>query len=142
VVNDRVDVALASGARGIHLGDDDMPPALARKILGPEAVIGVSVRTREGAEIAWREGADYLAANIVFPTPTKPDPRKPLGLGGVKDLAEATPLPLVAIGGINRENAGKALAAGAAGVAVVSAIMGAEDPGKAVMELLEALGAR
>lgn len=139
VVNDRVDVAMASGARGVHLGDEDMPPAQARRILGPEAVVGVSVRTREEAERAWREGADYLAANIVFSTPTKPDLREPLGLGGVKALAKATPLPLVAIGGICRENAADVMAAGAAGVAVVSAIMGAADPGKAARELLSVL---
>jgi thiamine-phosphate pyrophosphorylase len=142
VVNDRVDVAMASGAMGVHLGDDDMPPALARRILGPRALIGVSVRTREGAERAWLDGADYLAANIVFSTPTKPDRREPLGIPGVTALAECTPLPLVAIGGINRENAAGVMAAGASGVAVVSAIMGAADPGEAARELLAILRSR
>lgn len=140
VVNDRVDVAMASGAQGVHLGADDMPPRLARSLMGPDAVIGVSVRSREEALSAWKDGADYLAANIVFPTPTKPDSSAPLGLEGVRRLAGATPLPLVAIGGINASNAGSVISSGADGVAVVSAVMAAEDPGGAVRELLEITG--
>lgn len=128
VVNDRVDVAMASGAHGVHLGADDMPVATARRLMGPEALIGASVRTPEEALAAWNDGADYLAANIVFHTPTKPDPREPLGLSGVTLLAGATPLPLVAIGGINVSNARSVIDAGAAGIAVVSAIMSAPDP--------------
>jgi thiamine-phosphate pyrophosphorylase len=140
VVNDRVDVALAVGAHGVHLGADDMPVPLARKILGADPVIGVSVRTPEEALTAWKEGANYLAANIVFATPTKPDSRSPLGLSGVERLARATPLPLVAIGGISRKNAGAVIRAGADGVAVVSAIMAAPNPAEAVRTLLEELG--
>lgn len=139
LVNDRVDVALASGSRGVHLGSSDMPPALARRLLGPGAVIGVSVRTPEEAVEAWNSGADYLAANIVFETPTKPDPRTPLGLKGVRILADATPLPLVAIGGINIGNAREVMEAGAAGVAVVSAIMCAADPAKAAADLRDTI---
>lgn len=135
VVNDRVDVALASGAHGVHLGADDMPVATARRLMGPEALIGASVRTPEEAVAAWNDGADYLAANIVFHTPTKPDPREPLGLSGVTLLAGATPLPLVAIGGINITNARSVIDAGAAGIAVVSAIMSAPDPALAARQL-------
>jgi len=135
VVNDRVDVAMASGAHGVHLGVDDMPVATARRLMGPEAIIGASVRTLEEAVGAWKDGADYLAANIVFHTPTKPDPREPLGLSGVTLLAGATPLPLVAIGGINISNARSVIDAGAAGIAVVSAIMSAPDPAFAARQL-------
>jgi thiamine-phosphate pyrophosphorylase len=135
VVNDRVDVAMASGAHGVHLGADDMPLATARRLMGPEALIGASVRTPEEALAAWNDGADYLAANIVFHTPTKPDPREPLGLSGVTLLAGATPLPLVAIGGINITNARNVIDAGAAGIAVVSAIMSAPDPALATRKL-------
>ncbi len=139
VVNDRVDVAMASGSHGVHLGSSDMPPAIARKMLGTDSVIGVSVRTPEEAVDAWNQGADYLAANIVFRTPTKPDPVQPLGTAGVRLLAEATPLPLVAIGGINAGNATAVMEAGAAGVAVVSAIMAAPDPAKAAAELRDTI---
>lgn len=135
VVNDRVDVAIASCAHGVHLGADDMPVATARELMGPEAVIGASVRTPEEALAAWKDGADYLAANIVFHSPTKPDPRMPLGLKGVTLLAGATPLPLVAIGGINISNARSVIDAGADGIAVVSAIMSAPDPGLAAQQL-------
>ncbi len=135
VVNDRVDVAMASGAHGVHLGADDMPVATARRLMGPEALIGASVRTADEAVAAWKDGADYLAANIVFNTPTKPDPRDPLGLSGVRLLAGATPLPLVAIGGMNVSNARSVIDAGAAGIAVVSAIMSAPDPGLAARQL-------
>ncbi len=139
VVNDRVDVAMASGAHGVHLGADDMPVATARWLMGPEALIGASVRTPEEALAAWKDGADYLGANIVFHTPTKPDPREPLGLSGVGLLANATPLPLVAIGGINISNARSVIDAGATGIAVVSAIMSAPDPGLAARQLRDAI---
>lgn len=135
VVNDRVDVAMASGAHGVHLGADDMPVATARRLMGPEALIGASVRTPEEAVAAWNDGADYLAANIVFHTLTKPDPREPLGLSGVSLLAGSTPLPLVAIGGINVSNARSVIDAGASGIAVVSAIMSAPDPALATRQL-------
>ncbi|MEN8207701.1 MAG: thiamine phosphate synthase [Candidatus Fermentibacteria bacterium] len=136
IVNDRVDVAMAAGADGVHLGQDDMPVALARKLLGTDAVIGSSVRSPAEAESAWREGADYIAANLVFPTDTKTDLGEPLGIGAVPELKKATPLPLVAIGGINPSNAGIVRRAGADGIAVVSAIMAAEDVPLAVALLL------
>lgn len=139
LVNDRVDVALAVGADGVHLGQDDMPAAEARRLMGPGAVIGISVRTPEEARRAWKDGADYLAANIVFETPTKPDARPPLGLSGVRILAGASPLPLVAIGGIHPGNARSVREAGAMGVAVVSAVMAAPDPEEAVREFLRVL---
>lgn len=142
MVNDRVDVALASGASGVHLGMDDMPVEMARRLLGEEAVIGASVRTKEEAAAARDAGADYLAANLVFATATKTDLDGPLGLEGVRELREATPLPLVAIGGLNSSNAEAVMKAGADGIAVVSAVMAAEDVEAAVRELLKAVRVR
>ncbi len=142
IVNDRVDVAMAVGSHGVHLGRDDMPVAVARKLLGPDAVIGASTRTPDEAIEACRDGADYLAANLVYPTTTKTNLGPPLGPGEVARLKEATPLPLVAIGGINPSNAGEVMNAGADGVAVVSAVMAADDVKAAVRELAAAVGIR
>jgi len=128
VVNDRIDVASACGAHGVHLGQDDMPAGIARKLLGPAAVIGVSVRTVSEAVEASVGGADYIAANLVFATETKEGLGEPLGLKMVKTLSEATTLPLIAIGGIKPENTAMVITAGCTGVAVVSGIMNAESP--------------
>ncbi len=139
LVNDRVDVALASGAHGVHLGREDMPLGQARKILGEEKVIGISVRTPEEARAAREGGADYVAANLVFPTSTKTDLEGPLGLEGIRALRAAVDLPLVAIGGIHQDNAAQVVEAGADGVAVVSAVMAAPDPRKAAEKILRAV---
>ncbi len=136
IVNDRVDVALACQSRGVHLGQDDMPATDARRLLGPEAVIGISVRSVDEAVAAWKDGADYIAANMVFPTDTKTDLEKPLGLDAIGRLKKATPLPLIAIGGINKTNADIVRKAGADGIAVVSAIMAATQVDKSVHDLL------
>lgn len=140
VVNDRVDVALACGAHGVHLGQEDMPVSTARELLGDGAVLGVSVRTAGEARAARDGGADYLGANLVFATETKTDLGAPLGLSGIASLKEATSLPLVAIGGIKPSNAGGVRRAGADGIAVVSAIMAAENVSEAVRELLKSAG--
>ena len=139
LINDRVDVVLAAGADGVHLGQDDLDPADARRLLGPEAVIGVSVQTPEEARVAERDGASYLAASPVFVTPTKPELDAALGLDGLRRLRAASTLPLVAIGGIKGDNAAEVVAAGADGVAVVSAIMAAPDVGAACRELARAV---
>lgn len=136
IVNDRVDVALACQSRGVHLGQDDMPAVAARRLLGAEAVIGISVRSVEEAVTAWKSGADYIAANMVFVTDTKTDLEKPLGLDAIGRLKKATPLPLIAIGGINSMNADTVRKAGADGIAVVSAIMAAPEVDEAVLGLL------
>jgi len=128
VVNDRIDVAMAAGADGVHLGQSDMPVIQARRLMGPEAVIGVSVRTVEEAFDAMKNGADYIAANLVFPTETKKDVKEPLGIQMVQKLSEACPLPLIAIGGINPGNTPLVMKAGCSGVAVVTAIMNADSP--------------
>ena len=139
VVNDRIDVAMAVGADGVHLGQSDMPAGIARSILGPDAVIGVSVRTVEQAQKAMVDGADYIAANLVFSTNTKKDIKEPLGLDMVSALSEASSLPLIAIGGINPDNTPTVMNAGCSGVAVVTAIMNAESPASEVEKFMEAL---
>ena len=127
IVNDRLDVATAGGANGVHLGQDDMALPDARRIAGENFIIGISVTTTQEAKKAEEAGADYLGANGVFPTGTKTDLGEPLGLEGVSRLAAASPLPIVAIGGINDKNAGEVISAGADGVAVVSYIVSAEN---------------
>ncbi|MEM1022521.1 MAG: thiamine phosphate synthase [Myxococcota bacterium] len=124
IVNDRVDVAAAAGADGVHLGQSDLPVKAARRILGEGPIIGLSLE-RPDAEY---EGADYVAASPVFPTPTKTDTSEPFGLDGLRLLCERVRVPVVGIGGLRPDNAGEVMSAGAAGVAVVSAILGADDP--------------
>lgn len=135
VVNDRVDVALAADADGVHLGQEDMPVSMARYLLGPARILGVTAASPEQAREAERDGADYIGCNAVFATPTKVDTGAPLGLKGLRDLAASTSLPVVAIGGIHVGNAAEVLRTGVAGLAVVSAIMGAADPREAARRL-------
>jgi len=127
IVNDRIDVALAVDADGVHVGQDDMPASRARELIGRGKILGVSAGTPEEARIAERDGADYIGASPIFATPTKPDAPAPMGIEGLRLLARAVSIPVVAIGGMNEHNARSIIEAGAAGVAVVSAIVGAED---------------
>lgn len=127
IVNDRLDVALASGADGVHLGQDDLDAASARKIAGPDFIIGVSVRTPVECALAQESGADYLAANGIFQTSTKTDFGDPLGIEGLSVICESTELPVVAIGGINSENTARIIRSGADGIAVISHVVGHED---------------
>lgn len=140
IINDRVDVALASGADGVHVGQSDMPLEDARRLLGPDAIVGVSIRSLDELRSAERGGATYLAANGVWATPTKTDFGEPLGLEGLSELVSATKLPMVAIGGIQVSNAREIARAGAAGIAVVSAVMRADDPSAACRQLRAAFG--
>ncbi|MCJ7681543.1 MAG: thiamine phosphate synthase [Candidatus Aminicenantes bacterium] len=135
IINDRVDIALASGAYGVHLGQNDMSPAEARKLLGKDAIIGISANTVEEARAAEAGGADYIGLSPVFSTPSKTDPDPPIGLSGIRRLTEAVTIPGIAIGGIKQNNAADVFAAGAAGIAVISAIMGAEDIRESAAEL-------
>jgi len=135
IINDRVDIALASGADGVHLGQNDMPPAAARKLLGNNKIIGISANTVEEAAAAEAGGADYIGLSPVFGTPSKTDTDPPMGLSGIRRLTDAVTIPGIAIGGINRDNAADVFSAGAAGIAVISAIMGAEDVREAAAEL-------
>ncbi|MHB8779914.1 MAG: thiamine phosphate synthase [Candidatus Geothermincolia bacterium] len=135
LVNDRVDIALAAGADGVHVGDDDMPVGQARAMLGPYAVIGASAWTLEQAMRAEREGADYIGAGPIFATPTKPDAAEACGLSILSDIAAGTRVPVVAIGGIDAANADAVMRAGADGIAVVSAVAAAPDMERAAREL-------
>jgi thiamine-phosphate pyrophosphorylase len=124
IINDRVDIALALGADGVHLGQDDLPPLAARSILGERAVIGFSTHNIEQAEAAARLPIDYLAIGPVFATSSKENPDPVVGLDGLRRVRQAVPnLPLVAIGGITPENAQETLAAGADSLAVISALL-------------------
>jgi thiamine-phosphate pyrophosphorylase len=138
LVNDRLDVALACGAAGVHLGQEDVPVPLARRILGPGAVIGVSVNTPEEAVRAEREGADYVGAGPAYSTATKITELAVLGPEGIGAIVRTTRLPVVAIGGIGAWNAAEMATAGAEGIAVVSAILGAPDARRAAEELKQA----
>ena len=135
IVNDRVDVALAVGADGVHLGQQDMPIAEVRRLGPPGWIIGISAECVEDAIRAEREGADYLGVSPVFATPTKTDTAHPLGLAGLRQMRAATKLPLVAIGGIHAGNAREVIRAGADGLAVVSAIVSADSPREAAGRL-------
>jgi thiamine-phosphate pyrophosphorylase len=135
MVNDRVDVALAVGAGGVHIGQSDMKFRDARALLGPGAAIGLSVETMEQAQEAESLDVAYLGVSPVFATPTKTDTAPEWGLAGLGRLRAASRHVLVAIGGITLENAAEVIKAGAGGVAVVSAICGARDPESAAREL-------
>lgn len=141
LVNDRLDVALAAGVEGCHLGQEDLPVEEARRVAGEDLIIGVSVSSLQEAVQAERKGADYLGVGPVFPTPTKPDAGEPIGLETIRRIKERIKLPLVAIGGVNADNLEEVFRAGADGVAVISAVLAAEDMYKAVRELREAVDA-
>ncbi|MDI6831311.1 MAG: thiamine phosphate synthase [Actinomycetota bacterium] len=135
LVNDRVDVALACEAHGVHVGQDDLPPAAARRLVGEDMVLGVSAGTVEEALEARAAGADYIGVGPVFATPTKPDAGEPVGIEGLRRIREAVDLPLVAIGGIDASNAARVLEAGADGIAVISAVSAADNMEMAVERL-------
>src|SRR5579875_173390 len=146
LVNDRVDVALAAQADGVHLGQDDMEAADARRLLGPAAVIGLSVKTLEEAEAVPLDVVDYVAVGGVFATASKQNPGPPIGLDGLRRIAGAlrrrrADLPLCAIAGITAGNAAEVIAAGADGVAVISALSLAPDPAAAARALRAAVDA-
>lgn len=139
VINDRVDIALACGADGVHLGQQDMYCTDARRIAGSDMIIGVSVSTVEEAIRAEADGADYLGVGPLFATPTKTDAVPATGVGILRDIRRAVRTPMVAIGGIKYTNAGEIVRAGADGVAVVSAIVSSPDPGDAARALRDAV---
>lgn len=128
VVNDRIDIALACAAQGVHLGQSDMPLAVARRLLPPEVFIGWSVETEAQVRHSATLPADYLGVSPVFATPTKTDAAPAWGLDGLQRARACTALPLVAIGGIDAGNAASVLRAGADGLAVVRAVCAADDP--------------
>lgn len=135
IINDRLDIALACDAEGLHIGQNDIPYQIARKILGKNKIIGLSVENIEDAIAANQLDVNYIGISPVFATPTKTDTAKALGLEGVKNITDISLHPSVGIGGINRTNAQDILKAGANGVSVVSAIMSAHDPKLAASQL-------
>jgi thiamine-phosphate pyrophosphorylase len=141
IINDRLDVALASGADGLHVGQEDMPCALVRRFMGPGAIIGLSVETWEDVERAQDLDVDYLGVSPVFPTPTKTDTKAAWGLEGIQRIRAFSRHPLVGIGGLNLGNAAQAVQAGADGIAVVSAICASADPRLATRELADRIQA-
>ena len=140
LINDRLDVALACGAPGLHVGQDDLDPVAARALLGPEAILGLSVSNLEETLAARDQPVDYLGAGPVYPTATKADAKAVIGPEGLARIVAATRLPVVAIGGCRASNAREAVRAGARGVAVVSAICSAKDPAQACREIARAVG--
>jgi thiamine-phosphate pyrophosphorylase len=128
IINDRIDIALALDADGVHLGQEDLPVAVARKMLGAGKIIGASVFTVFEAETAEAEGADYLGLSPIFVTSTKPELVEQIGIEGIPPIRQAVGLPLVGIGSMNRTNAFEAVRAGLDGVAVVSAICSQLEP--------------
>jgi thiamine-phosphate pyrophosphorylase len=142
LVNDRIDIALAAGADGAHVGADDLPVAAARRVLGTGTVLGVTCRHADDAKLAVAQGATYLGVGPAFVTTTKeglPDPLGPDGIGAVVRAVPGT--PVIAIGGVSRMSVGALTAAGAWGVAVVGALSSAADPERAAADLLEAVSA-
>ena len=135
IINDRIDIALALDADGVHLGQEDMPIDVARRILGPRKIIGASVFTLEEAKTAEAMGADYLGLSPIFLTETKPELVGQIGIGGIPSLKEGVQIPLVGIGSMSQANAYEAVKAGLDGVAVVSAICSHEDPRVAAEEI-------
>jgi thiamine-phosphate pyrophosphorylase len=139
LVNDRVDVALAAGADGVHLGNGSVPPAEARKLLGPSRLVGVSAHSLRELEAAVAGGADYATFGPVWATPSKAQYGEPVGLPALARASRSTSLPLYALGGVTAPRAAEALAAGAGGVALIGAVLAAADPARATREILRTI---
>ncbi|EFI34282.1 thiamine-phosphate pyrophosphorylase [Desulfonatronospira thiodismutans ASO3-1] len=136
IINDRVDVAMAAGAHGVHIGQEDLPYQVVREMLGPDKIIGVSINTYDQLWQASLTDVDYLSLSPVFPTQTKTDTKEPFGLEGLKKARAMTGKPLITIGGINRDNLADIMATGVDGVALVSAVCSADSPADAARELV------
>ena len=140
IVNDRADLAIALDADGVHVGQDDLPADLARRVVGPDRIVGVSAATVEEARIARAMGADYIGVGAIYGTATKLDAGAAIGTAAIGPLTSLG-LPIVGIGGIGAGNAAEVIVAGAAGVAVVSAIVAADDPEAAARALRQIIAA-
>lgn len=134
IIDDRLDIALAMDAEGVHLGQSDLPIDLARKILGPDKIIGATAKTVPQAVEAWEQGADYLGVGAIYPTTTKVKTIL-TSTDTLRDICNAVSIPVNAIGGLNRDNIDVLTGIPVAGICVVSAIMKAQDPKEAAMEL-------
>lgn len=136
IIDDRVDVAMACGADGVHVGASDLPVAEARRILGPDKIVGATAKTVETALKAYEDGADYLGVGAIYPTTTKVVTIR-TEVSTLDAICRAVPIPAVAIGGLNRGNMGILDGTGISGIAVVSAIMKSENPRETARDLLE-----
>lgn len=139
IINDRIDIALASKADGVHLGQQDIPAKTARTLLGKTGIIGVSASSPEEAMQAEKDGADYIGFGHIFPTFSKLKLYHPLGTEIMQKTATLISLPIIAIGGINNNNASSLITSGAAGIAVISAVSRAQEPSNAAHELVCAI---
>ncbi|WP_440957118.1 thiamine phosphate synthase [Methanosarcina sp. Mfa9] len=137
LVNDRIDVALAAGADGVHIGQDDMPIDIARKLLGAEKIIGLTVHNRGEAIEAEKKGADYVGLGPIFDTSTKKDAGKGIGPDRIREVKNAIKIPVVAIGGINKENCGNVIESGADSLVAISAIVCSEDVKRETQDFIE-----
>ncbi len=142
IINDRVDVAIASGADGVHLGDDDFPIPLARKLLGPDAIIGGSAGNIDDALRCFDDGVDYIGSGPVYGTKTKADAGEAIGVETIRSISAKIPVPVIAIGGVTAGDVEELLAAGAHGVAVISAVCLSDDPEREARLFSEALRLR
>jgi thiamine-phosphate pyrophosphorylase len=139
IVNDRVDVAIASAADGVHLGQDDFPIPLARKMLGKSMIIGGSAATPEEAQRCLAEEVDYIGFGPVYPTTSKDDAGPVSGIGILEEVVNSISIPIIAIGGVTAENTPDVIRAGAHGIAVISAVCCQDNPDQATRELYQAL---
>ena len=139
IINDRVDIALAVGADGVHLGQDDFPISLARKLLGPDAIIGGSAGNMDEASKCYYDGADYIGSGPVYGTNSKPDAGPATGVENIRMIAGRIPLPVIAIGGVTADDINELLDAGAYGFAVISAVCFDNDPEAAASRFRTAL---
>lgn len=137
LINDRVDIALSVGADGVHLGQEDMPYKIARKLLGKNRIIGLTVHNLKEAKAAQRLGADYLSVSPIFATKTKTDAGKPVGLVLLKSIKEQVSIPIIAIGGINLSNAREVIRSGADGLCAISAVVTKGDVRKKIEKFQE-----
>lgn len=135
IINDRLDIALAVHADGVHLGQSDIPVQMARNVMGPNCIVGATANTLEKAKEAWQSGADYLGVGDVFGSATKND-TKPVELKELKKICDTVKIPVVAIGGISKKNIHLLKDTGVAGVAVISAVLGQTDITAAAEELI------
>lgn len=139
LINDRIDVALAVDADGVHIGQSDMPYKTARALLGPDKIIGLSVENMEDIRVANELDVDYVGVSPVYSTHTKTDTAAPFGLEGLREAVKLSIHPTVAIGGMNMKTAKDVMACGTDGIAVVSAIVSADSPCEAARNLLEVM---
>ncbi len=139
IVNDHIDIAIASDADGVHIGQDDMPLSVVRKLMPVDKIIGCSVNTPKEAAIAQEQGADYIATSAIYPTASKAGVNV-IGLEGLRRIKDTAKVPLVGLGGINYDNISEVISNGADSAAVISAILGASSPKEATRNLMEKIG--